>query len=482
MFPKKFLQFCLFLGSGLFFFATPHTAHAGYHYEGTVFYADIVQNATNSPVHRFYNTKTTEHFYTIYDEEKQNVLNHPEWGYSYEGIGFYAFTSPLANTIPVYRFRRPANNNHVYTVSEAERQNIINHPEWGYSYEGIGFYTYPNQVDNSVPVYRFYNPDSTRHFYTLSEIEKSTLINGNLGPNISVGLWSVSKSDSVTTPFKIQANKDYAILDANGNRIATVPAATITRVAYGDGGNLRVFESIPDATLNQKVSFQAADGNNADLIFNVFQPGSGYDHFRGQVSVRYSDTSKNLWMINTLPLEQYVWGIGEITGTGDANYNRTMTTTFRTYGLWKIYYSTAYATEGFTVDATSGNQLYYGYDWETPHPAIKQAAQDTLGRIAKYGSDIALSPYSSWTDGRTRSFQERWGSTAYPWCQSVADPYGNYNTSNSPTKTTAELEAAGNHMVGLSAHGALSLASDSHWDWQTILKYYLTGISIPAAY
>ena len=213
------------------------------------------------------------------------------------------------------------------------------------------------------------------------------------------------------------------------------------------------------------------------MIWNVFQPGSNYDHFRGRVSVRYSDVSKNLWMIDTLPLEHYVWGIGEITGTGDADYNRTMVTAFRTYGLWKVYYSTTDATEGVTVVPTSSNQIYDGYDWETAHTSIQAAAQDTLGRIAKYGSDIALSPYSSWTDGRTRSFQEVWGSTLYPWCQSVADSYGKH-----PTMTTAELQAAGNHMVGLSAHGALSLATNSGWDWQRILTYYLNGISLPSAY
>jgi hypothetical protein len=476
---KRFFTLLTFILSGYVFFSSTHIASADYHYEGTSFYVDIAQNQTNTPVHRFYNHKTDRHFYTISEEEKQNILvNHPEWGYVYEGVAFYAYLTQVPESVPVYRFYNHNTDNHLYTISETEKQNIlVNHPEWGYVYEGVAFYVYPNQVTGTVPLHRFYNTVSDRHFYTISDIEKTTLINNNLGPDISVGLWSDTGDGTKANPFKIQANKNYSILDTNNNVIAYVPAGTETRVDYSANGNLRVFGSIADTLVNKQVFFRATDGNNADTIFNVSQPNSPYDQFRGRVSVRYSDASKNIWMINTLPLEQYVWGIGEITGTGDANYNRTMTATFRTYGLWKVYNSTKYATEGFTVDATSGNQLYYGYDWEINHLSIHQAAQDTLGYVARYGSDIALSPYSSWTDGRTRSFLERWGSSLYPWCQSVADPYGKH-----ATLTTAALEAAGNHMVGISAHGALTLATDDHWDWQAILKYYLSNISLKVSY
>ncbi|MFZ5981997.1 MAG: hypothetical protein ACOYS2_00255, partial [Patescibacteria group bacterium] len=93
-------------------------------------------------------------------------------------------------------------------------------------------------------------------------------------------------------------------------------------------------------------------------------------------------------------------------------------------------------------------------------------------------NEIALTPYSSWTDGRTRSFEERWGSKEYPWCQSVSDPYGKH-----PTLGTDALVAAGNHMVGMSANGSLKLAGSSYrWDFQKILKYYYTGISLDKKY
>jgi stage II sporulation protein D len=179
-----------------------------------------------------------------------------------------------------------------------------------------------------------------------------------------------------------------------------------------------------------------------------------------------------------VPLEQYVWGMGEITGTGPMEYNRVMTTLFRTYGYWKIQHSTQHLAKGFIVDATPGNQLYYGYDYEQQYPRIKEAAQDTRGKIVKYDGDVALTPYSSWTDGRTRSFEEHWGSDDYPWCQSVDDPYGEH-----PDLSTQELFDSGNHMVGLSAHGALELAGDDHnWGWKRLIDYYYEGVNIKEEY
>lgn len=181
-------------------------------------------------------------------------------------------------------------------------------------------------------------------------------------------------------------------------------------------------------------------------------------------------------------MEQYVWGMGEIQGTGPMEYNKVMTTSFRTYGYFWLYESIVNLPY-FIVNATPGNQLYKGYDYEVTHPRIKEAAQMTRGNIltspqSEFKDKVAITPYSSWTDGRTRSFQERWGGTSYPWCKSVADPYGK-NT----TMTTAQLEAAGNHMVGLSANGALKLAGTSYnWNWDRILKYYFTGVSLTQIY
>jgi len=310
-----------------------------------------------------------------------------------------------------------------------------------------------------------------------TDLGEADLGGGVLGPEITIGLWYYSRDGLRESPFKIKANKNYNIKNSDGAIIAAVSAETITRVSYDGGGRLKIYGSVAETLSNETVYFEAADGDNTTMIFDVYRPSSPFDQYRGKIKLRYSDNSKKIWVINTLPLEYYVWGMGEITGTGDMDYNRVMAVSFRTYGYWKIKFSTKYASEGFKVNATPGNQLYYGYDWELGHSRIKNAAADTQGKIVMHGGRIAITPYSSWTDGRTRSFKERWGSDNYPWCQSVSDPYGKH-----ASLSTAELVAAGNHMVGLSAHGALNLASEHDWNWDRILRYYYTGIDILKVY
>lgn len=295
---------------------------------------------------------------------------------------------------------------------------------------------------------------------------------GSLGPEISVGVMEYDSDYAKKHDFEITASKSYAVKDKDGSVIATVSGSTESHVVYAGDNNVRVYGNGFDRTVSREVNFEAADGNNGDLIINI-EPKSNFDSYRGKMRLRFSVDTKKLWAINILPLEQYSWGMGEITGTGPSEYNKVMSVVYRTYGYWKIKYSTKYAGEGFKVDATSSSQVYYGYDWETGHTRIREAVEATRGRIVRYEDRIAITPYSSSTDGRTRSWKERWGSSNYPWCKSVDDPYGKKANAGS---------IDGNHMVGLSATGALNLADDHNWGYEKILKYYYTGITIAQEY
>ncbi len=304
----------------------------------------------------------------------------------------------------------------------------------------------------------------------------ATDTSGSLGPEISVGLWNFSKSDT----FKIDANKGYNIKNSDGNVIAQVAADSTTKVEYDDDGDLKVSGSIASTTVSDKVLFDATDGDNSTLIFNTHKPGDDYDHFRGKIEVNYyhgddiysgsSSSVTQIWVINKLPLEQYVWGMGETTGTGDTDHVRVMTTIFRTYGDWYIENATKYKPLGFKIRSDSGSQIYGGYDWEKDHPKIKSAAGDTRGKIIKYKGEVALTPYCSYTNGKTIDYPGH----DYPYLKSVKDHRKGIIKSLKPGDN-------GNHMWGLSAHGALGFAEDGKaWDW--ILKYYYTGVKIEGSY
>ncbi len=316
-----------------------------------------------------------------------------------------------------------------------------------------------------------------------------------LGPKISIGLHEFTRNELRDDSFRITAYKastgdpiSYKIKDKNNSSIISVGAGEQTRVKYNSKKTLRIYnydssQDDEEKILSKEVRFTAKNSSDVNDIFFKYshdEIATSYVKYRDNIKLRYYDASGSdrdrIWVINYLPLEHYVWGMGEITGTGDRDYNRVMTISYRTYGYWKIKYSTKYASRGFKVNATPGNQLYYGYVWETKYARIKKAAKVTRGKIVMYGHRIAITPYSSWTDGRTRSFEERWGSKNYPWCKSVKDPYGKH-----PSKSTSRLVSEGNHMVGLSAHGALDRA-DHGGSYSKIIKYYYTNVDIYRAY
>ncbi len=489
---KIIISFCIFsfalLLSSILSFPEQALA-ATWNYEGIAWYTVPATENNAIVIYRFWSDQNQSHFYTASEEEKNHVINaYDDKVWRYEGAAYSVHASQIAGTIPVYRFWSDQNQSHFYTASEEEKNHVINaYDDKVWRYEGAAYYIYPSQIANSNPVYRFWSNDTQSHFYTASEEEKNLLMQGTYGPSIAVGLWYYDKSDIQNDPFEIEANKNYNIRDKDNNVIAQISGGTRTKVTYDTDGNLKIYGSITDKLIQTAVTFDAADGDNTSLIFNVHRPDSSYDEYRGKITLRYykgnniiagtSDTVTQIWVINTLPLEHYVWGMGETTGTGDIEHTKVMTTIFRTYGRWYIEYATKYAPLGFKIRSDSGSQIYKGYKWEQTYQNITKAANATRGSIATYGSEIALTPYSSWSDGRTRSYKERWGSSDYPWCKSVDDSYG-----KNSTMTTKQLEDAGNHMVGLIANGSLVLARDKDWSYDRIMKYYYSGISLEPLY
>jgi Stage II sporulation protein len=328
----------------------------------------------------------------------------------------------------------------------------------------------------------------------------------SLGPNIAVGICQYSPSTLRSATIKVRSNFGFEVRSKNNNFVATMPANVKLRVDYIGSKDFRLTRSDTDAEVaikGQEVRFVPVKGHEYDTVFNLDFPGTdvgngcngpnkyGFDEYRDGIRVRYFDSpdadADRIWVINDLPLEHYVWGMGEIGGTGPSEYNRVMTTIYRTYGFWKILYSTKYAPMGFKVDATSGSQIYYGYDWEVGHDRIKIAAEATRGRIVTYDNDPALTPYSSWTDGKTRRYEDgHWGhvcdkdsskiSKVYPWLSEADDSWGKH-----PTLSRCDLANGGNHMVGLSANGALNQARQGRV-FDQILTHYYRGVSVNPRY
>lgn len=75
----------------------------------------------------------------------------------------------------VFRAYNPTSDDHFFTTSLGEFNAVLSH---GYTDETTnrpGFSIYAGQVPNSTPLYRLFNPNDGRHYYTLSAGERDSL-------------------------------------------------------------------------------------------------------------------------------------------------------------------------------------------------------------------------------------------------------------------------------------------------------------------
>ncbi len=150
----------------------------------------------NYSVYRFLNTDTGAHFYTVSEVERENILtNLPN--FNSEGIAFSATPQVdndlLTGVTPVYRMLNRDTGVHLYTIYEEERENILeNLPN--YNDEGIAYYAYETPQEGAIPLYRYLNTDTAAHFYT-SAVGEKEFVDANLsnlvpeGNEDGIGYW-----------------------------------------------------------------------------------------------------------------------------------------------------------------------------------------------------------------------------------------------------------------------------------------------------
>ncbi len=125
-----------------------------------------------TPLYRFYREGNESHFFTANESEKESVEPFLE----YEGISQHVLHAMVYSATPVYRMFNNISKSHFYTASEAELESIQQNLSHVYSLEGIAFYAMKYPWYNAKPVYRFYSPKTASHFFTISETEKDQII------------------------------------------------------------------------------------------------------------------------------------------------------------------------------------------------------------------------------------------------------------------------------------------------------------------
>jgi len=324
----------------------------------------------------------------------------------------------------------------------------------------------PPTVTNTNPIDNSSTPTPTPSPISNNN---SIPIASNNGPLVRIGLYSTTETITIT------ANSNYKVKDQNQAVLAAMPVGVSSQVSFNF--STRTYTLIGNGTNLTTSSYLRFEGDNSNTVFEItslnwrpaWNTSLNDNRFLGKLEVRYSSNTGKLWVINELEVENYLKGLAETSNDSPLEYQKALITAARTYAMYHYNRGTKHADEYYTLDATY-DQVYKGYNSQLRLTKVSQAVEETKGQVVTYNGEVVVTPYFSYDDGRTRSYQEVWGGSFKPWLVSVKEPAG-YD------KTTMY-----GHGVGLSAHGALHLAVYFNYTFDQILKYYYTGIELKKIY
>jgi transcriptional regulator with XRE-family HTH domain len=206
---------------------------------------------------------------------------------------------------------------------------------------------------------------------------------------------------------------------------------------------------------------------NGVITINNYDRGLGsiaYNQFRKQLNFFHSGDAK-FYIVNQLPLEQYIWGLAEQPSTEPDQKKHAIHILARSYAY--VYAGTRrkFKTNNYDLeDSPATSQLYLGYDWERHRQEQKELVEDTWGMVITVDDRPVIGPYFTQSDGTS---EDKWVSQ-YPWAPGRELPYDK------------GLEARG-HEVGLSGNSARVLAEKGK-NYREILDYFYEGIDIKKLY
>jgi stage II sporulation protein D len=162
-------------------------------------------------------------------------------------------------------------------------------------------------------------------------------------------------------------------------------------------------------------------------------------------------------------MEMYGRGTGETSNASNEEFQKALMTAYRTYAYYHYTHGTKRGREFMHLISTADDQVYFGYEREVLAPTVTEAVEATRGIIVTYDDELAITPYFSRSDGRTRDWSEVWGGEV-AWAKSVDVPcdYG---------------KTMWGHGVGMSAQGALCMGNEG-WVWDDILTYFYTDTEL----
>jgi hypothetical protein len=287
-------------------------------------------------------------------------------------------------------------------------------------------------------------------------------------PTIRVGILIVD-DETANQVVITSAESPWRLFDGNGALLAEVKVGTQVTAFYKDGR----YHFDRGQGLEKTSSFLRFVPDQANAVMTVANwdrrnRGSDrpYNRYRGVLELHYNSTKDRTWLINEIPMDFYLKGLGETSNLSPFEYQKTLITAARTYAEYHFERATKRAAEFFHITGYADDQVYRGYDQEAASPNIVAAVEATRGTVATYDGKTAITPYFSRSDGRTRDWGEVWGGSV-AWIKSVPAPCDK-----------RKGYTLWGHGVGMSATEALCMDREGGKKYDEILKYFYTGIAL----
>lgn len=285
-------------------------------------------------------------------------------------------------------------------------------------------------------------------------------------PKIRVGLYKTSES------VKFKSGYDYQVYSGAIPR-GILPANSTATLSYKNGNYTFVGGDL-NFTGTEYIRLVPENPANYFTLTNYNRPVSwkgnkNFNIYRGSMEYVYSPKNDMPYIINELPLDEYIAGIGETSNGAAIEYIKAILVAARSYAYTKILAGINSPSPSFDVFATTVDQLYLGYNSEVLMPRVVQAAQVTMGEMVTYSGNPVVTPYFGNSDGMTRLWSKVWGGKDKPWIVPVECVYD-------------QGEKMFGHGVGMSAHDASERAAKDGWTYDQLLRYYYTGVEVEKIY
>lgn len=288
--------------------------------------------------------------------------------------------------------------------------------------------------------------------------DQITVTGNGLEPTIRVGIYKTDQKVMFVSPFP------YTV-ESNDVDLGVIPENEVVTITYATGTYAIASDSLSTSSTDF-IRFVPEDDTDYFSIMNldrhlVTRSQLNFNAFRGIMEYRYSPLSGQPFVINELLLDNYVAGVGETSNGAPEEYIKALQIAARSYAYEHVGPVTS--KHLYDVHASTVDQLYLGYNFESFSPRIAFFTAGTRGLMVTYNDQPITAYYFSRSSGYTKTKK------GVPWLKAVKAKYD---------KGKSRL----GHGYGMSNHDAVLRAMKDGWQYDKILKYYYTGTAVQKFY